>query len=497
MSDKEVRMPEAVEERIAQGPYRPDWESLMQARVPSWFSREKLGIFIHWGVYSVPAYGNEWYSRNMYLRGTDAFEHHVRTYGPQDRFGYKDFIPMFTAEKFDPDVWVELFRRAGAGYLCPVAEHHDGFQMYESSLSRWNAKEMGPCRDVLGEWKRAAEARGMKFCTSSHRAEHWFFMGHGKEFESDVREPLSRGDFYWPAMPEPGPQELDSRPYPTEEFLEDWFLRTVELIVKYRPKLLYFDWWIQHEAFKPWLKQLAAFYYNCGVVWGEDVMICYKYDAMMAGSGIVEVERGSFADAKPYPWQTDTAVARNSWCYTDSLDYKSSGEIICTLLDVVSKNGNLLLNVGPKADGTIPDGDRRILEDLAAWMEVNGEAVLGAKVWRRSAEGPTGPAAGSFADQTQTVYTPQDYRFTAGHGAVYAACLKCPADGKFLVRSFAKSGNPDQGEFHGLIADVTIQGYRGALRWEHQDQGLFVEAPEIGEKGPDLRFPVVLRITLV
>ena len=172
----------------------------------------------------------------------------------------------------------------------------------------------------------------------------------------------------------------------------------MELIVKYRPKLLYFDWWIQHEAFHPYLKKLAAFYYNCGKSWGEDVMICYKHDAMMFGSGIVEVERGGFAEAKPYAWQTDTAVARNSWCYTDSLDYKSSREIICTLVDVVSKNGHLLLNIGPKADGTIPEGDRQILLDMASWMKVNGEAVRGSKVWRKSMEGPTRAADGQFAD---------------------------------------------------------------------------------------------------
>lgn len=488
----------AVEEMIARGPYRPDWESLMQAKAPAWFSREKLGIFIHWGVYSVPAYSSEWYSRNMYIRGTPAYEHHIKTYGPQNVFGYKDFIPLFTAEKFDPDAWMELFERAGAGYVFPVAEHHDGFQMYESSLSRWNAKEMGPRRDVLGELKKAAGKRGIKFCTSSHRAEHWFFMGHGKAFASDVREPLARGDFYWPAMPEPDPHDLGSMPYPTEEFLEDWLLRTAEIIVKYRPELLYFDWWIQHEAFKPWLKKIAAFYYNCGKSWGKDVMICYKYDAMMAGSGIAEVERGGFAEAKPYPWQTDTAVARNSWCYTDSLDYKSSSEIICTLLDVVSKNGNLLLNIGPKADGTIPDADRRILADLAAWMHVNGEAITGAKVWRQSSEGPSKAEQGPFSDQTETVYTPQDYRFTAGHGAIYAACLKCPEDGMFCIRSLAKNSDPDKGGFHGLIGKVEILGYRGELCWEVKTDGLFVNAGMLSEEaGVDVRFPVVLKITPV
>ena len=167
-----------LEQQIAEGSYRPDWASLAGAPVPDWFLREKLGIFLHWGLYSVPACTNEWYSRNMYIKGMPAYEHHRKTYGEQREFGYKDFIPLFRAERFDPASWMQFFKEAGAGYVFPVAEHHDGFQMYESELSHWNAKEMGPKRDLLGELKSAAESCGLQFCTSSHRAEHWFFMGH-------------------------------------------------------------------------------------------------------------------------------------------------------------------------------------------------------------------------------------------------------------------------------------------------------------------------------
>lgn len=478
-----------LEQGIKKGPYEPNWDSLMQAKVPSWFEQEKLGIFIHWGLYSVPAFSNEWYSRNMYKQGMPAYEHHRKTYGEQSKFGYKDFIPLFRAEQFSPETWITLFKEAGAGYIFPVAEHHDGFQMYESTLSHWNAKEMGPERDILMELKEQAVKQGMKFCTSSHRAEHWFFMGHGREFDSDIKEPMELGDFYWPAMPEPEPEDLFSKPYPSEEFLEDWLLRTVEIIDKYRPKLLYFDWWIQHEAFKPYLKKLAAYYYNCGVSWGEEVMICYKHDAMMFGSGIVEIERGGFAQAKPYPWQMDTATARNSWCYTDSLIYKSSREIIATLADVTSKNGHLLLNVGPKADGTLPEGDVHILKDLAEWMKVNGEAITGAKVWRKSQEGPTCEPEGQFADQKEITYTPQDYRFTVNHGNIYAICMKCPDDGRFMVRSLALGKNQNIPEFHGIIRKVEILGYQGQLAWNVDEEGLFVRAEDIRSE-----FPVVLRI---
>lgn len=487
--NREKEILQKVEEIIAEGPYRPDWDSLAEMELPRWFSKEKLGIFIHWGLYSVPANSNEWYARNMYIKGMPAYEYHVKTYGAQKDFGYKDFIPLFQAEHFRPAQWVKLFSEAGAGYIFPVAEHHDGFQMYKSELSDWNAADMGPKRDILGELKVEAEKQGIRFCTSSHRAEHWFFMSHGKEFDSDIKEPLKKGDFYWPAMPEPEPENLYSEPYPGEEFLRDWMARTAEIILNYRPKLLYFDWWIQHEAFKPYLKKLAAFYYNCGEKWGEPVAICYKHDAMMFGSGIVEVERGGFAEPKPYAWQTDTAVARNSWCYTDSLDYKSSNEIICTLIDVVSKNGNLLLNIGPKADGTIPEGDKKILKDLAAWMKVNGEAIKGAKVWRKSAEGPTRAKEGQFSDQTEQIYTSEDYRFTANHGNIYAIALSCPRDGVFHVKSLAESKNQNVPEFHGIVKNVQILGYEGNFRWHTDGEGLHVVTD-----GMEADFPVVLKV---
>ena len=304
----EERILAYVDKVIGEGPYSADWASLAQAPEPAWFRERRLGIFIHWGVYSVPAFSNEWYPREMYMPGMRAYEHHLKTYGPLDKFGYKDFIPRFTGERFDAAAWVRLFREAGAGYMFPVAEHHDGFQMYNSELSRWNAAQMGPHRDVLGELKAAAEREGLLFCASSHRAEHWFFLGHGKEIESDVKEPLKKGDFYWPAMPEGALDDLFSEPYPSAEFLDDWLARTAELIVNYRPRLLYFDWWIQHEAFKPYLKKLLAFYYNLGVWDGTSVRVCYKHDALPFGVGIPEVERGGFADAKPFLWQTDTAV---------------------------------------------------------------------------------------------------------------------------------------------------------------------------------------------
>ena len=251
---------------------------------------------------------------------------------------------MFTAPKFNPKEWVKLFKKAGARYVMPVAEHHDGFQMYDSEISEWNVKNMAMKRDVLGELKEAIQEEGLVFCESNHRVEHAFFFGHGKEFDSDVKEPLKLGDFYYPSMPEPDNQDLFS-PDPPQDFLEDWLARNVELVEKYQPSMVYFDWWIQHDSVKPYLKKFAAYYYNRGLEWGKEVAISYKHDAMMLGTGIFDMERGHFSNAKPFCWQADTSMAFNSWCYTEQNRFKTSKDILQDLVDIVSKNGCLLLNV--------------------------------------------------------------------------------------------------------------------------------------------------------
>lgn len=479
-----------IEQVNAEGPFKPTWESLSAFAVPDWFKEEHLGIFIHWGAYSVPEALDEWYPRNMYMQGSPAYEHHLKTYGAHKDFGYKDFIPLFKAEKFDADVWLDLFKRAGAGYIFPVAEHHDGFQMYKSDLSTWNAVQRGPHRDVLGELKTAADAHGLHFCTSSHRVEHWWFMSHGREFDSDIKEPIVKGDLYWPAMPEPADHEdLTANP-PSEEYMNDWLARTAELIVSYRPSLIYFDWWVQHLAVRPYLMKIAAFYYNCGKKWNQEVGICYKHDAMQPGTGIADVERGGFAVPQPFPWQTDTAVARNSWCHTTNLEYKPTSEIVAMLVDTVAKNGNLLLNIGPKHDGTIPDGDRKILTELGDWMQINGAAVRGAKAWKVYAEGPTASPSGEFSDRVGVTYTPEDVRFTTNHGKIYATVLACPKDGRFLIRSLAARTKETKPLFWGSITGVRVLGYPGDVTWHADGEGLHVCAP-----GVTSDLPIVLEIS--
>lgn len=479
-----------IEEQIALGPYSDTWESLSDFEVPVWFKKAKFGIFLHWGLYSVPAYNNEWYSRNMYVKDSPEYKHHIKTYGPHSEFGYKDFIPMFTASKFDSEYWAELLSQAGAQYAVPVAEHHDGFQMYASDLSEYNAMRMGPCRDIIGELKDSFEKRGIVFCTSTHRAEHHWFMGPGKDFDSDIHEPLKKGDFYWPSeQTQPDMQDLFAKPYPSREFLEDWVERTCEIVDKYEPRILYFDWWIQHDAYKPYLRKIAAYYYNHGIKHGYPTAISYKHDAMAFGTAIVDVERGKFADVKPYYWQTDTAIARNSWCYTTSLDYKSSNEIICYLADVVAKNGNLLLNVGPKSDGSFAPDDVSILLDIGDWLKTNGEAIYKSKTWRYAAEGPTAEVEGQFSDGKATTYTSEDIRFTAGCGCIYAIFLKCPDDGIFNIKSVSKSTDPTKPAFHGHVTKVSVLGFSQNQDFTIDEEGLHFTDSTIRSN-----FPVVVKI---
>lgn len=472
-------MLQTIAEVAKAGPFAPDWDSLKTYQIPQWYEDAKFGIFIHWGVYSVPAFSSEWYPRNMYQDGTPEFKYHVETFGPQAEFGYKDFIPQFKAEHFDASQWAALFREAGAKFVVPVAEHHDGFALYDCALSEWNSVQMGPKRDIVGELSQAVRAQNMVFGLSSHRAEHWWFFDGGRKFPSDVSDPQFDG-LYGPAAPAPENWGVyDTPERPAAAFLDDWLARTCELVDKYQPQLVWFDWWINHEAFVGHLQKFGAYYYNRGAEKNFDAAINYKYHAFPEGAAVFDVERGQLAGIRPRLWQNDTSVSKNSWGYVKNQDYKTAGEIVGDLIDVVSKNGALLLNIGPRPDGTIPDEEQTLLRQIGAWLAVNGEAIYGTRPWEIYGEGPTEVTEGAFTDTKRAAFTGEDIRFTQKNGTLYAIFLAWP--GKMAtVKSLAGR----------RVQSVSLLGNDGPLTFAQTTNGLTVQMPAM----PPGEFAFTLKI---
>ena len=493
----------AVQEQLARvdrgavGPFKPDWDSLGAYRVPQWFRDAKFGIFIHWGVFSVPAFDNEWYPRNMYIEGSAAFKHHLQTYGSHEKFGYKDFIPMFRAEHFDPDAWVDLFARAGARYVVPVAEHCDGFAMYDSDVDPWNAAKMGPKRDVVGELAAAIRKRGLHFGASSHRAEHWWWYDGGIKFDSDVRDPRY-AVLYGPAKPqtlpgddpakEPDPNHLEKWLAPNTAFIDDWLARSTEIVDKYHPDFLYFDWWVGQPAFQPYLKRVASYYYNQAAARNQDVVLTYKMNDFPENTAVLDIERGKLDAIRLLPWQTDTSVSIHSWGYVKNDEYRTAKSLIDELVDVVSKNGNLLLNVGPKSDGTIPDEARAILLEMGAWLTTNGEAIYGSRPWLVFGEGPT-KVTSSALDTDRQEFTADDIRYTTHGGALYAIALGRPAAGELRLHSLYR-GNP---YLTGDACSVRLLGTDDELKWSSENDGLHIKLPSRAPDEPAFTFRILVK----
>jgi alpha-L-fucosidase len=475
-----------VEKVVDEGPIKPKAESLRKIGIPEWYADAKLGIFIHWGVYSVPAFGSEWYPRKMY--GKDDWQkirsHHEKTWGPLSEFGYKDFIPMFKAGKFDPSAWASLFKEAGAKYVIPVAEHHDGYSLYDNSFTRWDSTEIGPMRDVIGELAAAIRAEGLKFGVSSHRAFNWayyfrtkgadntnpeFFDLYGPDhdflydtYEGDV---FSRHKHSWPNQ--------------SAEFQNDWLARTAELADKYTPDVIWFDFGIgrhkdatvasNHHA--PMNRKFAAYYYNQAAKSGREVAINYKWNAFGDGEAMLDIERGKLAGIRDQVWQTDTSVSYSSWGYTSNHRYKPVNVIIDDFVDIVSKNGVLLLNIGPKADGTIPEHEQRQLREIGKWLKTNGEGIYGSRPWKTYGEGPTENAAGAHQEHKLGNYTRDDIRFTTRDGMLYAWIMDWPGK-SVMIKSLAK-GNTHESR---KIAAVSLLG-GGELRFNQTRKGLVIGFP--------------------
>lgn len=458
-------------------PFEPTWESLKQYRVPAWFEDAKFGIFIHWGPYAAPAFGSEWYPRRMYQKyrtnsegkvtgGEEpVFQHHLERWGPQSKFGYKDFIPMFQAERWDPEQWADLFHQAGARYVVPVAEHHDGFAMYASSLTKWNAAQMGPRRDALGELAKAVRKRGMKLGASSHYAFNWRYYTFGEDY--DTNDPNNSG--------------LYGKPHPvgepaSKEFLDLWFGRTVEIIDKYQPDVMWFDFCMNFPEFEPYRRKVGAHYYNQARAWGREVALNYKNvrdGRFPEGTAVLDIERGKLDKIRDMVWQTDTSVSKKSWGYIENDEFKTTDSLVDDLVDIVSKNGVLLLNVGPKADGTIPDQAQKILLEIGRWLKVNGEAIYGTRPWKVFGEGPTQVAQGHMSEARNQPFTFRDIRFTTKGQTLYAIALDWPGE-KLTIQSLASSSKLESRN----ISSVHLLGVSQPLPWKRGVDGLIIELPK-------------------
>ncbi len=457
--------------------YEPNWESIKKHyKDPEWFNNQKFGIFIHWGVYAVPAFGSEWYPRNMYMDedrlsatlevekkgATREHLHHVKTYGNPKEFGYKDFVPLFKAEKFNAAEWIDLFKKSGAKYVVPVADHHDGFAMYKSNTTRWNSVNMGPKKDIIGELFKEGRRKGLIMGASSHYAFNWSF--YNKKDAFDTTDP-EFADLY-------SKKGTDPNEPVSEEFKEQWWNRTVDLIDNYQPDILWFDFMLDKPAFKEYRPKIAAYYYNKGIEWGKEVVLQDKnfdHDAFPEGTVIYDLERGKLPGIRELPWQTDTSIGKNSWCHVTDWESKTANQLIDDLVDIVSKNGNLLLNVGPKADGTIPNDQKDILLEIGDWLSVNGEAIYNTKYWDVFGEGPTEVGKGHHSEGKNKEFTGQDIRFTQKDGKLFAIMMAWPKNNNVNIISVKKSKT--------AVTGVKMLGSNSKIKWSQDDTGLKVEMP--------------------
>lgn len=474
----------AAEGGIASGPYKPDVGSLSRhEEAPEWFRDAKLGIYAHWGVYSVPAWETEWYPQYMHTpghkpanRGARVYDHHKAKYGGPETFAYHDFVPMFTADKFDAEEWAELFHKAGARFAGPVAEHHDGFAMWDSDVTAWNAADMGPRRDVSGELEKAIRARGMKFMGSFHHARQLQRYPGGKDPAGNVVEPKDMWESHFPwveglatSSNDPVLRQLYGN-IPEDEWLRDmWFAKLKEYARKYEPDLIWFDGWLDRIP-ENYLYCFSADYLNLGANWGRDVVITRKqYDLPIAWS-VEDYEKGRLdrltADET---WLTDDTMSKGSWSWTTQMELKPLRRVLHDFIDIVSKNGQLLLNVSPLADGSIPRDQQDILLGLGAWLDVNGEAIYDTRPWVTYGEGPTNMSeSGRFLKEI--AYQPTDLRFTkAGDDVLYVIALGQP-EGELKVRSLGRDFKiyPDE------VATVELIGVGEVSGWSRDGGALTI-----------------------
>jgi len=445
----------AVAKPIPPGPFAPTWDSIAQNyRTPSWFEDAKFGIFMHWGVFSAAAHHNEWYEKHMYAADAQWHEEH---FGPQEKVGYKDLIPKFTAAKWDPDAWALLFKKAGARVVMEMGEHHDNFAEWNSDVTPFNAVKMGPHRDLIGDLSAAVRKQGMRVAISNHGMENFTFIAPTHELR--VRLEASHADLFDPAWAS-FYNVADRSDAALTRFLANWVDRNDELIDKYRPDMLWFDNGVNLRVLDPLKLRVAAYYYNRAREWGKEVSLGTKFNAYAPSNddtkqigSIVDFEKVSARSPpgiRQGPWMVDDALG-NSWGYIEGLRVASPETILGKLIDTVSKGGFYMLNISPMADGVIPDDQRDVLLKIGAWLDVNGEAIYGTRPWTKFVE------AGTSA-----------WHFTAKGDTIYAIASEWPGS-EALITSLAA----DQGK----VESVSLLGRPGELAFTQDAQGLRIKLP--------------------
>jgi len=461
---------------IAEGPFEGNMESLQKYQTPDWFRDAKFGIWSHWGPSSVLGTGN-WIAREMYQEGSRPYKLFQERLGHQSEYGYKDLIPLWKAEKWEPDRLMALYKKAGAKYFVSMGAFHDNFYMWETKLPhRWNAAEMGPKRDIVGEWQKAAKKAGLKFGISEHLGPSytWFQPSHGADRTGpkagvpyDGADPKWQ-DLYHPPDPEDHGMGWAGITWYSDKapWQQEWYNAIKEVVDKYQPDLFYTDGPIPFGVVG---MSAVANYYNVKTDKSGKTNGVYALKGECNGSHVQDMERGILAEITPYPWQIDTcASGGGDWFYNASREhYRSATWVTHMLVDVVSKNGNLLLNIVQRPDGTILPEEEEMLNQVAGWIAIHGEAIYGTRPWKRYGEGPVRARSGSFNEDYK--YTSKDVRFTTKGNVLYAIALGRPEDGKLVVKSLAEAA--------GKITDVSLLGYGGKLDWKQSAEALLVTLP--------------------
>ncbi|USI74862.1 alpha-L-fucosidase [Sphingomonas morindae] len=462
---------------IAPGPFSPSTASLARFQTADWFRNAKFGIWAHWGPQAVPRQG-DWYARFMYVPGTPFYDHHLRTYGHPADVGYKDLIPLWKAERFDPDALMARYKAAGARYFVSMGVHHDNFDLWASRHHRWNALAMGPRRDIVGAWKAAAVRQGLRFGVSEHLGASycWWYPNHLYDqffprlgVNYDGADPRF-ADLYHDNRDEPflnTPQSWYTR---NPAYHQLWFRRIRDLVDMHQPDFLYSDGGLPFDGVG---RALLAHFYNASVARSGRLEAIYTCKDTGSGAfdarwAVQDVERGVLKGINPLPWQTDTS--NGDWFEREGDTYKTPGEVITMLADIVSKNGNLLLNVVLHADGSLPPESDALLEALAGWMAVNGEAIHDTRPWRVFGEGPTETASGMFKEKA--AYTAADIRFTVRDETLYALTLGSPR-GQIAIAALA-AGNAQERR---PVRSVRLLGYPEPLRYRQTDAALLIDCP--------------------